>query len=314
MSSSGGRVVVGVEEVGTAAAALRWAAAEARRRGAALHLVRAVPYPVAADAATAWVVAGILEDLEAAARAVLEDAAALVRAEAPDVDVAAAVERGGPRPVLLRAAEGAAVVVSGSRRQHARRWSVPGLRLGSTSLFLAAHAPCPTAVVAEEAPAGARGVVVGFDGSVEAAAALEVAAAEAEALGEELRVVHAVHLQLDPSLALEPGLCEQLRRDAVQRAREVVRAAVGEVGARHPVPVEQVVVADAFASDALLDAARGARLLVVGSRGHGAFLRALLGSTSHAVLQRAQVPVLVVPDPERARAHRREDGLASAAG
>ncbi|WP_337062982.1 universal stress protein [Kineococcus sp. G2] len=314
MSGSGGRVVVGVEEVGTAAAALRWAAAEARRRGAALHLVRAVPYPVAADAATAWAVAGILEDLEAAARGVLDEAVALVREVAPEVEVTTAVERGGARPALLRAAEGAAVVVTGARRRHGRRRPAAGLRLGSTGLFLATHAPCPAAVVAEDAPAGARGVVVGVDGSASATAALEAAAAEAEALGEGLRVVHAVHLQLDPSLALEPGLAEQLREDAAQRARELVRRAVAEVTARHPVPVEQVVLADAFASDALLDAARDARLLVVGSRGHGAFLRALLGSTSHAVLQHAQVPVLVVPDPDRARGHRREAGLATTAG
>ncbi|WP_432491509.1 universal stress protein [Kineococcus auxinigenes] len=312
--SSTSKVVVGVEEVGTAAAALRWAAAAARRRGAALHLVRAVPYPAAADAATAWAVAGLLEDLEEAARATVAEAAALVRAEAPDVVVTTAVERGAPRPVLLRACGDAALVVTGRRRREGRRWAVPGLRLGSTSLFLAAHAPCSAVVVPADAPDGARGVVVGFDGSPLAARALEVAAAEAERLGEGLRVVHAVHLQLDPSLAVDPGLCEQLREDAVQRAREVVRVAVQEVVAAHPVPVEQVVPADAFASDALLDAARGARLLVVGSRGHGAFLRALLGSTSHAVLQSAEVPVLVVPDAERAAAHHRRPDLAASAG
>ena len=39
----------------------------------------------------------------------------------------------------------------------------------------------------------------------------------------------------------------------------------------------------------------GAELIVLGSHGHGAVFRALLGSTSEGVLHKAQVPVLIVP-------------------
>ncbi|WP_432493557.1 universal stress protein [Kineococcus gypseus] len=312
--TTGSRVVVGVDALATAAAALRWAAAEARRWGAPLHLVRAVPYPVTTDASTAWALTGLLADLDAAAGAVLEEAAQLVRAQEPAVAVTTSVERGGPRQVLLRAAEDAALVVTGARRHEERRWPVPGLRLGSTGLFLAAHAPCPAVVVTRDAPAGARGVAVGFDGSPASAAALERAAAEAARLGEPLRAVHAVHLLLDPSLAVDAAACERLRDEEVRRAWRVLADAVREVRTRHAVEVEQVVLRDAYASDALLDAAADARLLVVGSRGHGALLRALLGSTSHAVLQRAQQPVLVVPDAARARGRRRAAGLTHAAG
>ncbi len=49
---------------------------------------------------------------------------------------------------------------------------------------------------------------------------------------------------------------------------------------------------------ALLDAARHADLLVVGSRGHGAFAGMLLGSVSQHVVAHAHCPVVVVRAPE----------------
>jgi nucleotide-binding universal stress UspA family protein len=44
----------------------------------------------------------------------------------------------------------------------------------------------------------------------------------------------------------------------------------------------------------LLDASAGAELLVVGSRGHGGFAEALLGSVSQHCVQHASCPVVVV--------------------
>ncbi len=41
----------------------------------------------------------------------------------------------------------------------------------------------------------------------------------------------------------------------------------------------------------------GASLIVMGSHGHGALHRALVGSTSEGVLRHADVPVLIVPSP-----------------
>ena len=53
-------------------------------------------------------------------------------------------------------------------------------------------------------------------------------------------------------------------------------------------------VAEGHASQVLLDAAAGADLLVVGSRGHGSFVDALLGSVSQNCVHHAQCPVVIM--------------------
>ena len=69
------------------------------------------------------------------------------------------------------------------------------------------------------------------------------------------------------------------------------------------VPVERLVTRDRPAHSLLAQAAR-AQLVVVGSRGHGAFAGLVLGSVSHAVLHRSPCPVAIVrPDAEE---HHRE--------
>jgi nucleotide-binding universal stress UspA family protein len=60
-----------------------------------------------------------------------------------------------------------------------------------------------------------------------------------------------------------------------------------------PVKVSSVV-REGNAAQVLLDAANGAELLVVGSRGHGGFAEALLGSVSHACVHHARCPVVII--------------------
>lgn len=61
-------------------------------------------------------------------------------------------------------------------------------------------------------------------------------------------------------------------------------------------------IAEGVTPDVILDQAerRGVELVVLGSHGHGALRKALLGSTSDAVLRRSRIPVAVVPDPRPA--------------
>ncbi|MFF3604003.1 universal stress protein [Streptomyces sp. NPDC002463] len=140
-------------------------------------------------------------------------------------------------------------------------------------------------------------VVVGVDGSEHSLRALEWALSAAEGMGAPLVVAHvrSEALQLGAariaSLGKEPEL-----PDTVARA---VRTVVEERGHRVPVRYDSL---DGSVTDALPEAARGARLLVTGSRGHGGFASLLLGSTSRTLAMTAPCPLVVVPHEARAAA------------
>jgi nucleotide-binding universal stress UspA family protein len=136
-----------------------------------------------------------------------------------------------------------------------------------------------------------RIVVVGVDGSPEAQAALAWAVRLGGALGTEVVALHAVGLvetthRLDqPADAWRAGL-----RDVTdhQWCARLVDARM----------VHRIEVVDGPAVDALLDAAKRERavLVVVGARGVGNRPELALGSTSLRLLQAARVPTVVVPD------------------
>jgi nucleotide-binding universal stress UspA family protein len=77
-------------------------------------------------------------------------------------------------------------------------------------------------------------------------------------------------------------------------AARAVADAIAEVSAG-PVEVRSKVV-QGNAAQALLNASAGADLLVVGSRGHGGFVEALLGSIGQHCVHHARCPVVVIRD------------------
>lgn len=140
-------------------------------------------------------------------------------------------------------------------------------------------------------------VVVGVDGSEHSLRALEWALSAAEGLGAPLVVAHvrSEALQLGAARIASLGTAPELP-DAVARG---VRTVVEERGHRIPVRYDSL---DGSVTDALPAAARGARLLVTGSRGHGGFASLLLGSTSRTLAMTAPCPLVVVPHEARAAA------------
>lgn len=142
-------------------------------------------------------------------------------------------------------------------------------------------------------------VVVGVDGSEDSERALRFALEEARLRGARLRVVHAWQLPY-PVHAGGPVPIVYDRADVAAGARDVLERAVAAVAADvDDVQVEPVLVEDR-AAPALLAAAEGADLLVMGSRGHGGFVGLLLGSVGQQCAHHARCPVVVVPHGERA--------------
>jgi nucleotide-binding universal stress UspA family protein len=135
-------------------------------------------------------------------------------------------------------------------------------------------------------------VVVGVDGSAESIEALGWAAAYATATGATISAVHAWHY---PAAGPVPaGRPPQPITDQVRAAmQETLDTALTEVfGTTTP---EKVGTKVAYGHPAMVltTEAAGADLLVVGSRGHGAFHGMLLGSVSIHCVTAAPCPVVV---------------------
>jgi nucleotide-binding universal stress UspA family protein len=144
--------------------------------------------------------------------------------------------------------------------------------------------------------AGGR-IVVGVDGSPGSLHALSWAGREARLRNATLEVVAAwtyPTLVLLVPVAPDPPAVKTLRkhaREMVDRALEKVTDDV--VG----VNLEPRVL-EGDSSAVLLDRAKEADLLVVGSRGLGGFRGLLQGSVSQQCAQHATSPVVVVPSPD----------------
>ncbi|MFF8770877.1 universal stress protein [Kitasatospora sp. NPDC015120] len=138
-------------------------------------------------------------------------------------------------------------------------------------------------------PGTGRRIVVGIDGSAPSKAALRWAVGQAVLTGA---TVHAVAAWEYPSLY---GWFAPMVDDGFeQSARRTLTAEVDEViGPQRPVPVEESVL-PGHAAEVLLEAAEGADLLVLGSRGRGTFARTLLGSVSARCAVHGSCPVVIV--------------------
>jgi len=151
-------------------------------------------------------------------------------------------------------------------------------------------------------------IVVGIDGSDGAQAAVQWALAEARRRKAVLHVVAAwLHAPVIgfPDAVTMATLSDEIELDTRKTAEAALaKAAVDVAGSEDP-GVEVVMdVRRDTAVHALLDAARDATMLVVGSRGLGGFRGLLLGSVSQQCAHHAPCPVVIVPVPDPTGDHR----------
>ena len=145
--ASAGQILVGIDGSAAAAAALRWAAAEARFRGARLHMVyvrdryrpEPAPYAVPGDS--------YADDLPGSPETALRQAVHAALGPHLPSDCLLEAAEGLPVHVLLDRAEGAHMLVLGSRRAGIRLPAGPTVPLGPIVRDCLRGAPCPVLVV-----------------------------------------------------------------------------------------------------------------------------------------------------------------------
>ena len=286
-------VVIGYDGSDGARTAVRWGAAYADRHGASVHIVRAYePFPHATALSGRRPEPPMdAETMRIAAQRQLAEVADAVRDERPRLPVTFSLEGGGAEEALVRWSANARTIVLGSRGMSA----FSTLLAGSTTMYVATHAHCTVIAGPEKREMPVRGpVVVGVDGSELSAAAVEFAFQEASDAASPLLAVHA---WLDPAVssALGAELSPMSDPEGYAEGQELLLAGtLAGWSEKYPDVTVTRRVVHAHPVQALIESATGARLLVVGSRGHGTVRSILLGSVGHGLLHLAQCPVAIV--------------------
>lgn len=295
--SSPERIVVGVDGSPGAARAARWAAELAGSLGANLHLLHALNLAAASSLLSRLPFEEYRQDRVKQGEAMLDETRAELLGRHPRLWISTEISPQEPALALVSSTGRATLTVIGTRG----RGGFPGLRLGSVGLRLAAHSRGPIVLVPGAArtaaepqpPAGQSAprneIVLGVEAR-ESACVIGYAFDMAEALGAQVRAVHAWepippyngYYYIDPSV--QATTAEELLDTALEPARQAH-------GAIHT-SADTVC---GSASAALVEAGRGARLLVLGAHRHRMPFSIGVGAVLHALLTHAPCPVAVVP-------------------
>lgn len=138
-----------------------------------------------------------------------------------------------------------------------------------------------------------RRIVVGVDGSEPSKLALRWAVRQAELTGATVDAVHAWQMPVTFGMAPVFVSADELAKAGEQMLVDTVSEVVGA----HPPVTVRARVVQGHPASVLIRAAQDAELLVLGSRGHGGFVGALLGSVSQHCVHHAHCPVVVIRGP-----------------
>lgn len=293
------KIVVGVDGSAGSDAAVRWAAQEAGRRKLGLQIVHGVRVAELYYGGGLAGPAKLIDSLREAGERVLADAEQLARDVVKDLSVYTEMPTEPPVPLLIDLSGEARMVVVG----HSGRSAFTGMLVGATAATVASHAHCPAVVVRPRRDSGelpvSGPVVVGIDGSPNSEQALAAAFEEASLREAPLIALHAwSDVTYDDFYGASrlPSPWEAIRDE---EERLLAQRLAGWQEKYPTVEIRRELLRDR-PRHALLAQSEQAQLLIVGSRGRGGFTGMLLGSTSQALIQHAQCPVLVVR-PEKAK-------------
>ena len=288
---SGKRILVATDGSNDAGRAIDWITDFPLFADASVEVVNAVrlPFPMDQVVALGW-----HEFLAESERVVAE---ARRRLEKRWPSVTGRVLEGDPRKVIVDAATkaGSDLIVLGARGLGA----VASLLLGSVSIGVTRHAPCPV-LVCRGAGRPVRSVTIAVDGSADARAAVEYFAGLPLPSGLRIQLVAVVEPLRYPTSA--PGFIGDTLRAAIQdfenESRQQLEAALVPLAAMLRSQVQDIVTTIPTgppAATILREAERNdSDVVIVGARGLGALERVALGSVSEAVLRHAACPVLIV--------------------
>jgi nucleotide-binding universal stress UspA family protein len=282
------QVVVGMDESEGAAEALRWAVQEGAGRDWRIRAVLAWEFldERQLDTVHSFDPAGHADMAAGRLATAVQEAVGLTDAAGIELEVVR--EQAGPA-LVAQAAQADLLVVGARGLGGFKR-----LLVGSVSNHCLHHAPCPVVVVrdgVEPVRHLAEHIVVGVDGSPASQRALRWALDLARPGRACVEVVHA----WQPSVAGGPFtpvvVDPQPWQEAAERTLDDALAAEDTTG----LALTRSLWCGGAAS-AILDAAAGADLVVVGSRGRSALSEVLLGSVSHQVAYHAPCAVAVIHD------------------
>ncbi|MER6283163.1 universal stress protein [Streptomyces sviceus] len=278
-------VIVGVDGSAESLAAAEWAAREAVRRKRLLRLLHVRSWHPRQDGEPATAAQRL------SARRALRRAGDRIGRTCPEARWEEEQVDGPATAALLRVAERADVLVLGSRGLS----GFTGFLVGSVALGVAARTVRPVVLVPVAFRETVhRDVVLGLDLADPCDQVVEFAFEAARTRGARLRAVHA--WQPPPPYALGPGeigLIEGPRR--ADEWREFMAAILEPWRDKYPGVEVVETLTEGRAPSALIRAASGAGLLVVGRRTSPSPVLSRTGPVAHAVIHHADCPVAVVP-------------------
>lgn len=275
-------VVVGVDGSDGSDGAVDWAADAAARQHRTLVIVHTaaplVPWTANGYAAATLYTSEPRDAVLAAGKGITGAAQDRALARHPGLEIVRIHDIMDPRLGLPVAARHAHVLVVGSRG----RGPLKSMLLGSVSVAVSRDAGCPVVVVR---PGDGMGtcVLALVDGSPSSVDVLEYAARHASEVGQPLRITHLLWTDFDIDRSL---------LDEGARLLSEVSAGLGE---KFPDIDITLVVDNIVNPERLIDSTTDVALIVVGHHPANLLHRMLYQSLSTTVVERARVPVAVVP-------------------